>query len=401
MFTFNQLFHLFIVFVVFTTSKLISAQCNSYSDSEQSCLSQFLPNRECWWLDQGQGSGFECTGIMSACGGNYNDQQSCNDNSNGGCEWSGSCQTSMCLEKTDSEMCGGSSDAVGECIWNENNNYCSRNSGGSGGGGGGGTANAPTECSQLNSTTCYNYNLTKAIAPYYGGGCKLNATASCVAYASAEEKKAAEDELARVAAWRAEIDRCGALSSCIDEDCKSNSTGCFPYDTPEEKALALLQAECMKIDTPLGCFAANCDFDGAVCNSFVCTQNGTLENEETVVRVLGPRWSGVNGLQCAMKTKPMSGTKKLRVILDANIGNGKYVQPAGSTGICLRSSNTTHECTSDHSAVVNPLFDHLIVVGVPHTSTGLRPIISGKTLLKLCFNSFKAVCILNLNGSRI
>ena len=240
-------------------------------------------------------------------------------------------------------------------------------------------ANAPTECSQLNSTTCYNYNLTKAIAPYYGGGCKLNATASCVAYASAEEKKAAEDELARVAAWRAEIDRCGALSSCIDEDCKSNSTGCFPYDSPEEKALALLQAECMKIDTPLGCFAANCDFDGAVCNSFVCTQNGTLENEETVVRVLGPRWSGVNGLQCAMKTKPMSGTKKLRVILDANIGNGKYVQPAGSTGICLRSSNTTHECTSNHSVVVNPLFDHLIVVGVPHTSTGLRPIISGKT----------------------
>ena len=155
------MFHLlFTVFVVFTTSKLISAQCNSYSDSEQSCLSQFLPNRECWWLDQGQGSGFECTGIMSACM-YYSDYQSCNDNSNGGCEWSGSCQTSMCLEKTDSEMCGGSSDAVGECIRNENNNYCSRNSGGSGGRGGGGTA----------TETCSSYSTSDCTPDKLGGSC--------------------------------------------------------------------------------------------------------------------------------------------------------------------------------------------------------------------------------------
>jgi hypothetical protein len=219
----------------------------------------------------------------------------------------------------------------------------------------------------------------------YDAGCKFNAT-GCFSYDSPEEKKAAEDKVA----WQAEIDRCQnftTVSTCFDGDCKTNSTGCFPYGSDAEKTaakeLAAKEAVCKSIGTANACYTAGCNFDAnnALCSAYVCGQQGTLSSDQnaTVVHVLGMNWFGLNGLACALQEKPIGGTKELRVQVDANVV-AEYVQPAHSTGICLRSLGSTHECSSNHSAVVDPLFNRLVVTGVRHVTTGARPRLSGTFL---------------------
>jgi hypothetical protein len=63
----------------------------------------------------------------------------------------------------------------------------------------------------------------------------------------------------------------------------------------------------------------------------------------------------------------------------------EYVQPAHSTGICLRSLGSAHACSSNHSAVVDPLFNRLVVTGVRHVTTDARPRLSGKNLVLSTF----------------
>jgi len=226
----------------------------------------------------------------------------------------------------------------------------------------------------------------------YDAGCKFNAT-GCFSYDSPEEKKAAEDKVA----WQAEIDRCQnftTVSTCFDGDCKTNSTGCFPYGSDAEKTaakeLAAKEAACKIIGTANACYTAGCDFDAnnALCSAYVCGQQGTLSSDQdaTVVQVLGMHWFGLNGLACALQEKPIGGTKELRVQLDANVV-AEYVQPAQSTGICLRSLGSTHACSSNHSVVVDPLFNRLVVTGVRHVTTGARPRLSG-TFFGLWFVDF-------------
>ena len=220
----------------------------------------------------------------------------------------------------------------------------------------------------------------------YDGGCKFNAT-GCFPYDSPEEKKAAEDTVA----WQAEIERCQKFttaSTCFDGDCKTNSTGCFPYNSAAEKTaakeLAAKEAVCKSMGTADACYDAACDFDSinAVCSAYTCGQQGSLSTDQqaTVVQVSGTHWFGINGLQCALQQNPIGGTEELRVQLDANVV-AEYVQPAHSTGICLRSLSSTHKCASTHSAVVNPLFNRLVVTGVKHATTGARPRLSGKIFL--------------------
>ena len=239
----------------------------------------------------------------------------------------------------------------------------------------------PKKCSDFNESSSCFYAV-----------CQFNAS-GCFDYDSPDEKKKAEAEVA----WQVEIDRCNTFtnaSACFDGNCKTNSTGCFPYSSEAEEAAAKDFAAkmilCPKITTENECFAAGCDFDSinTTCSAYTCGQQGTLSTDKgaTVVHVTGPHWFGANGLKCALEQEPVGGTEELRVQVNANVAD-EYIQPASSTGICLRSVGSTHACSGNHSAVVNPLFNRLVVAGVLHAITGARPRLSGKMklfLLLLC-----------------
>ena len=202
--------------------------------------------------------------------------------------------------------------------------------------------------------------------------------------------------------WRQEIDRCNVLKqpTCFDGGCKFNVTGCFPYDSPEEKqdaedaaalakALAEKEAACGKIETETGCFEAQCDYNGTSCSSYTCAQQGKLsatDNTTVMVQVTGPHWFGMSGLKCALETEPIGGTSTtLRVVLDASVVD-KYLQPANTTGICMRSLGSARGCTADHSVSVNALFKRLEVIGVAHVATGARPKLSGNNAARSGFD---------------